>query len=567
MSVNRELATLFQKFATILEITGADGFKINAHTKVARVLEDLVEDIATVDDLKKLPGVGKSSESKIKEFLETGEISELNALLASIPSGLLDVMQVQGLGPKKVRQLWQEANVTDIPSLKEAIEDGSLETLPRMGAKTIANIADSLAFLETSSKRTRLGDAMPIAEDIVSFLAQLDGVNQIQHVGSLRRGKETIGDIDILASTSNPTLLSNTFCALESVTKVLVQGETKCSVRLDCGLQVDLRVVEDDVFGATLMYFTGSKEHNIILRERAIKQKKRLNEYGLFDADENCLESKTERAIYKNLGLPYIPPEIRKGKDELSLTETPQLIQLSDIKTDLHCHTVASDGHLSIKELAEEAKRRGLHTIAVTDHSQSSVQANGLTPERLRKHIEEVRRVNEEVDGITILAGSEVDIHSDGRLDYEDELLALLDVVVASPHIALKQDSKKATARLLKAIEHPLVHIIGHPTGRVLGKRPGLEPDMPTLFAASANCNTAMELNANSWRLDLRDTHVHAAIELGALISVNTDSHAANDFDQLRYGILTARRGWLTPESCINCFTQDALAAWLARSC
>lgn len=567
MSANRELAILFQKFATILEITGADGFKINAHTKVARVLEDLVEDIATVDDLKKLPGVGKSSESKIKEFLETGEISELNALLASIPSGLLDVMQVQGLGPKKVRQLWQEANVTDIPSLKEAIEDGRLETLPRMGAKTIANIADSLAFLETSSKRTRLGDAMPIAEDIVSVLAQLDGVIQIQHVGSLRRGKETIGDIDILASTSNSTLLSDTFCELESVTKVLVQGETKCSVRLDCGMQVDLRVVEDDVFGATLMYFTGSKEHNIILRERSIKQKKRLNEYGLFDADENCLESKTERAIYNNLGLPYIPPEIRKGKDELSLTETPELIQLSDIKSDLHCHTVASDGHLSIKELAEEAKRRGLHTIAVTDHSQSSVQANGLTPERLRKHIEEIRSVNEEVDGITILAGSEVDIHSDGRLDYEDELLALLDVVVASPHIALKQDSKKATARLLKAIEHPLVHIIGHPTGRVLGKRPGLDPDMPTLFAAAANCNTAMELNANSWRLDLRDTHVHAAVELGALISVNTDSHAANDFDQLRYGILTARRGWLTPESCINCFTHDALAAWLARSC
>ena len=567
MSTNQELAVLFNKFATILEISGANAFKINAHTKVARVLEDLVEDIALVHELEKLPGVGKSSAAKIKEYLETGEISELNALLASIPSGLLDVMQVQGLGPKKVRQLWQEANVTDIHSLKEAIKDGRLESLPRMGKKTIANIADSLSFLETSSKRTRLGDSMPIAEKIVSTLAGLDGIIQIQFVGSLRRGKETIGDIDILASTSKPLLLSNTFCTLESVTKVLVQGETKCSVRLDCGMQVDLRVVEDDVFGATLLYFTGSKEHNIILRERAIKQKKLLNEYGLFDAGKKCLESKTECAIYKNLGLPFIPPEIRKGNEELSLSETPQLIQLSDIKSDLHSHTLASDGHLSIKELAEEAKRRGLHTIAVTDHSQSSVQANGLTPERLRNHIEEIRTVNEALDGITILAGSEVDIHSDGRLDYEDELLAQLDIVIASPHSALKQDPDKATARLLKAIEHPLVHIIGHPTGRVLGKRPGLEPDMPTLFAAAFEHHTAMELNANSWRLDLRDTHVRAAIALGVMISINTDAHKANDFDQLRYGILTARRGGLTPENCLNSFSKVALSAWLTRSC
>ncbi|MBC8523158.1 DNA polymerase/3'-5' exonuclease PolX [PVC group bacterium] len=567
MSTNRELAKLFHKYAVILEISGAKAFRVNSHLKVARVLEDLVEDIATIDDLEKLSGVGKSIAAKIREYLETGEISELNTLLASIPGGLLDVIQVQGLGPKTVRRLWQEANVTDIPSLKEAIDKGHLESLPRMGAKTIANIADSLAFLETFSSRIRLGDAMPIAETIIDTLSTLPTVTRIEFAGSLRRGKETIGDIDILASAKEPSLLIDAFCKLEGVTKILVQGETKCSIRLDYGMQIDLRIVEDIAFEAALLYFTGSKEHNIILRERAIKQKKRLNEYGLFDANEKCLESETESKMYANLGLPYIPPEIREGKEEFCLTETPPLIQLTDIKSDLHCHTIASDGHLTIRELAEEAKRRGFHTIAVTDHSQSSVQANGLSPERLRAHIEAIRVANQEVDGITILVGSEVDILSDGSLDYEDELLADLDVVVASPHIALKQEPTKSTERLIKAIEHPLVHIIGHPTGRVIGKRPGLYPDMPTLFAAAAQCNTAMELNANSWRLDLRDIHLQVAIEAGAMISINTDAHWASDFDQLRYGILTAKRGWVTPEKCVNCYSETDLETWLAHTC
>ena len=567
MSSNRELAAIFQKIATVLEIMGANAFKINAHVKVARVLEDLVQDIATVEDLSTLPGVGKSSVAKIKEYLATGEIKELSDLLGSIPSGLLDLMEVQGLGPKTVRRLWQEAGVVDIPTLKRAIEGGQLESMPRMGKKTISNIADSLAFLEVASERTRIGDAMPIAEMIIGQLAKTKGVNNIEFAGSLRRGKETIGDIDILATTTDSALLAETFCTLGGVTKVLVRGDTKCSIRLDCGMQVDLRIVAEDAFGAALMYFTGSKEHNILVREQAIKQKKRLNEYGLFDLDKNCIAAKTEESMYKDLGLPYIPAELREGKQELTLPQTPPLIQHSDIQSDLHTHTIASDGHLTITELAEEAKRRGLHSIAVTDHSQSSMQANGLSPKRLEQHITDIKKANEELDGINILAGSEVDIHADGRLDYEDELLAELDIVVASPHSSLKQDPIQATSRLLKAIEHPLVHIIGHPTGRVLGKRPGLEPDMPTLFAAAAACQTAMEINANSWRLDLRDTHVHAAIQAGAMISINTDTHAASDFDQLRYGILTARRGWLIPENCINCFSFDRLLAWLGRSC
>lgn len=567
MSANRDLAQLFHTLATVLEISGANAFRVNAHTKVARVLEDLVEDVSTLEDPSSLQGVGKSSAGKIKEFLENGRISELDELLEAIPSGLLGLMEVQGLGPKTIRRLWQEADVTDIASLQHAIEEGRLESMERMGAKTIANITDSLAFLETSSKRIRLGDAMPMAEHILKELATTQGVTGLEYAGSLRRGKETIGDIDILASTNEPQLLANTFCSQQGVVKVLVQGETKCSVRLQDGMQVDLRIVDEDAFGAALLYFTGSKEHNIQLRERAIKQDLRLNEYGLFTKEKKCVAAATEQTIYEVLGIPFIPPEIREGKDELQLTQTPALLQQSDMTCDLHCHTTASDGHLSIQELAEEAQRRGFHTVAVTDHSQSSAQANGLSPDRLLQHIEAIREVNEAVDSITVLAGSEVDIHSDGRLDYEDALLEKLDVVVASPHAALSQDPLKATDRLLQAIEHPLVHIIGHPTGRIINKRPGLEPDMQVLFAAAAEHNTAMELNANSWRLDLRDTHVRAAVELGVLISLNTDAHGAVDFDQLRYGILTARRGWLSAASCVNCMAHDDLQTWLRRSC
>jgi DNA polymerase (family 10) len=563
MSTNTDIAKMFHTMATILEIKGESGFKVNANIKVARALEDLVEDVASMEDVTKIPGVGKSSASKIKDYLETGKMVEFDALRSSIPAGLLDVMRVQGLGPKKVRQLWQEANVTDIPSLRSAIEEGRLDNLPRMGKKTIENIAQALAFVESSGDRTRIGDAMPIAQEIRAYLESIKGVTKIAIAGSLRRGKETIGDIDILASTENPDALSQAFCNMESVAMVQAKGETKCSVRLESGMQVDLRVVDQNQFGAALLYFTGSKDHNITLRERAISQEKKLNEYALEPANIG----ETEEAIYQDLGLPWIQPEIREDRGELSCKQTPNLITLQDIKSDLHCHTTASDGRMSIEELAMQAIARGYHTIAVTDHSQSQPQANGLKPDRMRKHIEAIHKVNASIREITILAGSEVDILADGTLDYDDELLSMFDIVVASPHAALSQSPQDATKRLLAAIEHPLVHIIGHPTGRIINKRKGLEPDIPMLVAAAAEHNTALEINANSYRLDLRDTHVRAAVEGGALLAVNTDAHKPEDFEQLQYGILTGRRGWLAPENCINCFSHDALQTWLRRNC
>jgi DNA polymerase (family 10) len=562
MSRNSELASMFHTMATILEIKGENVFKVNANIKVARVLEDLVEDVATIEDVSSIAGIGKSSAMKINQFIATGVMDDYNTLVASIPAGLLDVMRVQGLGPKTARRLWQEAAVTDIPSLREAIGDGRLEALPRMGKKTIQNITESLDFLATNANRTRIGIAMPIAKALVNHLQQLKGVSKISFAGSLRRGKETIGDIDILASTSDEQLLAESFCQMPNVEKILAQGQTKCSVRLDVGLQVDLRVVSEHSFGAALLYFTGSKEHNVVLRERALKQDKKLNEYELSPSNL----SETEEVMYEELGLPWIPPEIREDRGEFQCTETPSLIMQKDILCDLHCHTTASDGHMSIEELATIAIARGYHTIAVTDHSQTQGQANGLKPDRLRTHIEAIHKVNESMKEITILAGSEVDILPDGSLDYDDELLAMLDIVVASPHAALQQTSADATARLVAAIEHPLVHIIGHPTGRIINKRKGLEPDIPSLVAAAAENHTALELNANSYRLDLRDTHVRAACVGNALIAINTDAHRPEDFEQLQYGILTARRGWATTSHCINCLEHDELQTWLRRN-
>jgi len=547
--------------ATVLEIKGVNAFKVNANTNVARALEDLVEDIATIHDPTTISGVGKSSAAKIKEYIETGAMPDYDALVSSIPSGLLDLMRVQGLGPKTVRRLWQEVDVTSLQTLRDAIDDGRLESMPRMGKKTIENISESLAFLSTNAGRTRLGVAMPTAEHIIEQLTSSVKCTNITFAGSLRRGKDTIGDIDILATTPTPEELATTFCTLPEVEKILAQGDTKCSVRLEQGIQVDLRVVQEENFGAALLYFTGSKEHNIALRERAIKQEKKLNEYAL----EPDMIRESEEAIYTSLGLPWIPPEIREDRGEFECETTPELIEMEDIRCDLHCHTTASDGHMSIQNLATIALQRGYHTIAVTDHSQSQAQANGLKKDRLLLHIEAIREVNESMPGITILAGSEVDILPDGSLDYDDDILSMLDIVVASPHAALNQSAGDATTRLLAAIEHPFVQIIGHPTGRIINKRKGLEPDIPSLVSAASEHSTALELNANSYRLDLRDTHVRAACEGGAMIAINTDAHRPEDFEQLEFGILTARRGWATADNCINCLNHDALQAWLRR--
>ncbi len=584
MSTNAELATIFAEMAGILELTGANRFRVNAHDRVARVLEALPDDVAELADdparLTAIDGIGEGSAKKIIEYVETGRIGEHDELRREVPAGLLDVLKVPGLGPKTVRALWEKGGVVDIATLRAKLESGELESIPRMGKKTLENIRDNLAYADQAGRRLRLGAALPIAENIVEHLQRLEGVTRLEYAGSLRRGRETIGDIDILACTDDPAALTDAFTGMGHVDRVIASGETKSSVRLADGVQVDLRIVDPDAFGAALLYFTGSKEHNVVLRERSIKRGMRLNEYGLFP-DEGAdgrdddrppqkrgispVASRREEEIYRALDLPYIPPELREDRGEFD-HDLPELVEVDDIRAELHAHTTASDGTMSIDELAEEARARGLHTIAVTDHSRSSVQANGLSDDRLREHIDAVRDANTRIEGITLLAGSEVDILADGRLDYGDDLLAELDVVVASPHSSLRQDRKKATARLLRAIRHPLVHILGHPTGRMINSRPGLDPDISRLVDAAVEHETALEINANPARLDLRDTHVRAAVDAGALLAINTDAHSPAHFDFLRYGVLTARRGWLPADRCLNTWSSRTLHAWLKRS-
>ncbi len=589
MAFHQDAVRLLEQIGHMMELLGEDSFKASAHARAARVIGDLPFDLAMVasdrDKLLAIDGVGQKIADKIVEFRATGRMKEHDELLSRVPPGLLDVLEVPGLGPKTVRVLWQQGGVTDVASLKKIIDDGSILKLPRMGEKSVEKIKQSLAFAAGGTQRLALGAAMPVAELIVARIEKMPGVKHVAFAGSLRRGRDTIGDIDILVSTDDGAAASSAFCSMPEVEQVIASGETKSSVRMSLEkvfpsggaprgtVQVDLRVVAPASYGAGLLYFTGSKEHNVALRERALKMGLTLNEYGLFPDDNEKtppqargikpVAAKTEEQIYKALKLPFVPPEIREDRGEFDLKETPRLIETGDIKAELHAHTTASDGTMSIAELARAAKARGFHTIAVTDHSQSSTIANGLRPDRLRLHIDAIRRARDEVDGITILAGSEVDILADGRLDYKDELLAELDIVIASPHASLSQDPPTATQRLLKAIANPFVHILGHPTGRLINKRPGLSPDMPELIAAAKEHRVALEINAHWMRLDLRDVHVKAAIDAGCVIAIDCDVHAQEDFDNLRYGVLTARRGWVTPDSCINTWAPQKLHAWL----
>ncbi|MBL0926319.1 MAG: DNA polymerase/3'-5' exonuclease PolX [Phycisphaerales bacterium] len=586
MDFNHQLAAVFERIGQMLELTGADKFRVNAHLRAARVVADHPTDLGALADLSEkqaasalraIEGIGAKTADKIIEFRRTGRIAEHDELAASVPAGLLEMLAIPGLGPKTVKAIWETLGVTDPAGLRRAIDDGSIMTVPRMGAKTVENIRKSMAFAASASQRTAIGLAMPLAERIVGRLAAAHGVRKAWYAGSLRRGRDTVGDLDFLASTDDSSAVAGVFTGMPEVREVLAAGKTKCSVRLElesgATVQADLRFVAPDSAGAALIYFTGSKEFNVRLRERALKRGFTLNEYGLFPLDDRpdppqsrgvkAVAAASEAEVFQRLGLPEIPPELREDRGDVFDAAPAALIDVSDIRAELHAHTTASDGVLTIAELAAAARDRGFHTIAVTDHSQSSVIASGLKPDRLRRHIAAVREAAEAERGITILAGSEVDILSDGSLDYPDDLLAELDIVIASPHAGLRQDPEAATVRMVAAARHPLVHIIGHPTGRLIGRREGFFPDIGRLAEAAAECGTALEINANWMRLDLRDTHVRAALDAGCQLAINCDVHHPDDFDNLRYGVITGRRGGLTAERCINTWTAAKLRTWL----
>ncbi|MFG0329092.1 MAG: DNA polymerase/3'-5' exonuclease PolX [Phycisphaerales bacterium] len=583
MSANKDLIRIFDQMAAALELTGANPFRVNAHSRVARVIRDVSFDLESfvkeepdtaLKRLQTIDGVGKGSAEKIIEFIETGRVREHQELLKEVPLGLFKILQIPGLGPKTVRLMWQELGITKLSELKAKLESPELAALPRMGKKTIDNIRAAIEFAEVSGGRAPIGLALPIARAFVERLRELPGVHRADFAGSLRRGRDTIGDIDILVACDDPDAVRECFCSHPDVQQVLAKGDTKCSVRLSTNevtLQADLRIVPKEQYGAGLMYFSGSKEFNVRLREIAIKKKMRLNEYGLFEGTDERpqdqgatpLAGADEESIFQALGLGFVPPELREERWLSDGDNARRLVELADIKAELHSHTVASDGKLTIDELADAAKRRGLTTLAITDHSKSSVIANGLDEDRLRRHVAEIREANGRIEGIELLAGAEVDILLDGSLDYDDDMLAELDIVVASPHASLRQKPEIATKRLLAAVRHPLVHILGHPTGRIIGGREGLAPDMDQLIAAALEHDTALEINANWKRLDLRDAHVKAAVDAGCRIAINTDAHRDSHFDNLHYGVLTARRGGVRPEDCVNAWTTNELHAWL----
>jgi DNA polymerase (family 10) len=575
---NAEIAVALTHLADLLDITGANSFKVNAYRKAARAAESEVQDLGALASsdpaaLRKVEGFGESIAAKIVELATTERIAEMERLRSEVPPGLVELLTLQGVGPKTVHVLWKKAGVTDVQSLKHSIDSGALADVERMGAKTIENLRSAIAAHEAAGAqpvRFRLGQAVPIAESMLAVLRTTPGVRQAAFAGSARRGRETVGDLDLLISCDKPDAVREAFLSLPFLERVLAHGDTRCAALLKGGMQVDLRIVDDAVFGAALLYFTGSKDHNVFLRERAIKAQMRLNEYGLHRAPSgvegpiaDVVAARTEESIYAALGLHCLPPELRELHGGNFEQPAPDLVAVDQVRAELHSHTTASDGSLSIHELASLAVARGFHTLAITDHSKASAQANGLSVERLQRHRDAIHAAQADFPTLRLLAGSEVDILADGRLDYDDETLALLDIVVASPHAALRQEPKAATQRLLRAITHPLVHIIGHPTGRILLGRDGLSPDMGELTAAAAEMGTALEVNCQWSRLDLRDTHVKMACAAGALVAIDCDIHGAEDADNLRYGIATARRGGLTRGSCVNTWEQASLLAWL----
>ncbi len=556
---NADVARVFQQIADLMEIRGDDSFRVSSYRRVARALDDLTEEIADVaarGELETIKGVGKSSAEKIAQLLATGRVPLHDELCAEVPASLLEVLAIPGVGPKKVAVLWKELGVSTVPDLEAAIAGGKLVGLKGFAAKTIDSIKEGITFLKSSAGRTRLGVAWSVADTLRAAVAELPGVQRVEVAGSLRRGRETIGDIDLLciAAAAGPVLAE--FGKLPRVQRVLASGETKGSVLIEYRagrtIQVDLRVVPAESFGAAWQYFTGSKEHNIRLRERAVKRGWTLNEYGLFDGEKR-LAGEDEAGIYARFGLPWIPPELREDRGEFELKETPAgLLELEHIRGDLHMHTTASDGRATIEEMIAAARQRGYDYICITDHSQSSVIANGLKPDRLREHVKAIRAAAAKAAGIHVWAGAEVDIKPDGSLDYDDDLLAELDWVVASVHQGQGKDIAHNTQRTIAAIRNPYVNVVAHPTGRLINERDAMPLDVDAVARAAAETGTALEINASTYRLDLKDQHAALAQQRGAMLCIDTDAHAIDQFDQMRFGVITARRGGVLRQNVVN---------------
>ncbi len=566
---NSAIAAMFSDIADMLEIKGESPFRITAYRRAARALEGLTEDVEVVaarGELTEIPAVGKGIAEKITEFLATGTSAYYEELRAQLPAGVTTLMSVPEVGPKTALLLQQRLGITTIEELEQACRDGQVRTLPRMGAKTEQNILKGIAMFRRGKTRHPLGRIFSHALELLEVVRAVPGVKELSLAGSLRRMKETVGDIDVLVTSSHPEGVMDAFTSFPKVQQVLAKGPTKSSVILDGGIQADVRVVEPDAYGAALQYFTGSKEHNVKVRERAIRRGLKVNEYGVFEVEgDRRVAGATEADVYKAVGLTWIPPEIREDQGEVELAERaelPTLIEASDLKGDLHTHTRWSDGTDSAEEMAKAARARGDEYIAITDHSQSLKFVGGVTIEELRDHATAVKKIADKV-GMAILIGSECDILPDGTLDYPDDVLETLDVVIASVHTRLRMSRDEMTRRLVRAIENPHVDIIGHPTGRLLGRREAYELDLERIMDAARRTATALEINASPERLDLRDFDAHLAKERGVKLVINTDAHSRYQFRHVDFGIGVARRAWLVAADVVNTYPLPKLRAYL----
>lgn len=582
MSVtNSEIAEKLREIYQLMQLAGENRFRAIAFDRAAQTIESLNEDISTYiekDTLTDIKGIGNSIAEDIKSYAATGEIEVLTALRERIPEGVIEWLNISGLGPKNIAKIHKELGISTLQELKEACSDGRVASLDGLGEKSAQKILKSIAWMEQFDERCRLDEATEIARPLYEYLQGLEGVKHIEVAGSLRRAKETIGDIDFLigADEQHITSIFDAFVSHDLVVEVLGRGDTKSSIRTKEGRQIDLRIVKPEQFPAALMYFTGSKEHNVVMRQRARERGLSLNEYGLFELNEEGntnfdqpIDYSTEKDIYRKLDLHFIIPELREDRGEFDIFEQQEQMPLvtdEDIRGVIHAHSTWSDGKFSIKEMAEASLERGYEYLGLTDHSQTAAYAGGLTVDQIKEQWEEVDRLNEEFSGkginFRIFKGIESDILSDGSLDYEDDILEQFDFVIASVHNGLDMSRNKMMERFRNAIKNPYTRIVGHPTGRLLLKRDGSDLDMNELIELAAEHNTAIEINANPWRLDLDWRHGNKAADVRLMSSINPDAHSIEGIDHISYGVKIARKGKFEKGRILNTRSADEIADW-----
>ena len=568
---NSDVAEIFEKVADLLEIEGENQFRVRAYRDAARTVggrsRSVAEMVEQDEDLSGLSGIGEDLAGKIREIVETGTLSQAEELEKETDPGLRELLGLPGLGPERVREIHERLGVSSLQELDEAVRNGKISDLPGFGKKTEQNILKAIEQDRTTEKRIKISVAEQIAESLEEFLGGIEGVNQAVVAGSYRRRQETIGDLDVVASSKKNKEVMERFVEFEDVDEVLSKGAERTSIMLRSGLQVDLRVVPEKSFGTALFYFTGSQPHHVTLRDVSLKRDLKFNEYGLFRGDEQ-VAGKTEEEVYEELGFSYIEPELRENRGELEAAKDgmlPKLITEGDIRGNLHAHTDATDGNNTTKEMARAAKDRGYDYLAITDHSKRLRMVGGLDEKRLREQMEEVDRLNDELKGITLLKGIEVDILEDGSLDLSDEILKELDIVVCSVHHKFGLSQKEQTGRIVRAMENPYANVIAHPTGRMIGSRQPYDLDMERVMEAAKETGCVLELNADPNRLDLNDIYCKMAKEMGVKISIATDAHSISGLDNMRFGVGQARRGWLEKGDVINTRTLKQLKKLLER--